>query len=301
MEPSPFRCSTHIPTQTCITLAHGDAFDLLQQIPDGSIHAVVTDPPYGLDEYYPTQVSKLRSRRGGLWRQPPRGRAPLPRFTVLSQSDRDAVAERMCRLAVELERILVPGGHLVIAANPLLSSRVFSAVEQSGLEKRGEIVRIVRTLRGGGRRKNSESEFPDISVMPRAQFEPWRLFRKRPAGTIADNLRVYGAGGLRRVSDSLPFSDVIESAPAGRNERAQAPHPSLKPQAFMRQIVRAVYRWAALSWTHSQGAGRPWRLPPLSELTPSALSVTQSSTGWLFGLCRCLPLWRHRAGKGGSK
>jgi site-specific DNA-methyltransferase (adenine-specific) len=37
-----------------------------------------------------------------------------------------------------------------------------------------------------------------------------------------------------------PFGDVIVSSPTRATERALAPHPSLKPQAFMRQIVRAV-------------------------------------------------------------
>jgi site-specific DNA-methyltransferase (adenine-specific) len=47
-------------------------------------------------------------------------------------------------------------------------------------------------------------------------------------------------GGLRRVSSEQPFTDVIKSAPTRNGERAVAPHPSLKPQAFMRQIVRAA-------------------------------------------------------------
>ena len=46
-------------------------------------------------------------------------------------------------------------------------------------------------------------------------------------------------GGLRRVSPERPFEDVIRSAPTRAGERAIAPHPSLKPQAFMRQVVRA--------------------------------------------------------------
>ena len=33
---------------------------------------------------------------------------------------------------------------------------------------------------------------------------------------------------------------MIQSAPTRNNERALASHPSLKPQAFLRQVVRAV-------------------------------------------------------------
>jgi DNA modification methylase len=53
-------------------------------------------------------------------------------------------------------------------------------------------------------------------------------------------LRKWKTGGFRRPSSEQPFGDVIASNPTRASERAIAPHPSLKPQAFMRQIVRAV-------------------------------------------------------------
>ena len=56
---------------------------------------------------------------------------------------------------------------------------------------------------------------------------------------MQDNLRRWGTGGLRRTSERTPFRDVIECAPARGRERAIAPHPSLKPQLLMRQLVRA--------------------------------------------------------------
>src|SRR5690606_39599745 len=37
-----------------------------------------------------------------------------------------------------------------------------------------------------------------------------------------------------------PFGDVIASAPTRAEERRIAPHPSLKPQAFMRRLVHAA-------------------------------------------------------------
>jgi DNA methylase len=47
-------------------------------------------------------------------------------------------------------------------------------------------------------------------------------------------------GGLRRLSAGEPFKDLIASAPARGFERRVAPHPSLKPQAFLRQLTRAA-------------------------------------------------------------
>jgi site-specific DNA-methyltransferase (adenine-specific) len=96
------------------------------------------------------------------------------------------------------------------------------------------------TMRGGDRPKNAHTEFSDVSVMPRSMWEPWLLLREPLDGRVQDNLRKWQTGGLRRVSDDKPFGDVIPSHPTRAAERSLAPHPSLKPQSFLRKVVRAV-------------------------------------------------------------
>jgi len=71
-------------------------------------------------------------------------------------------------------------------------------------------------------------------------WEPWLVYRKPIEGRVQDNLRKWGTGGFRRPSSERPFGDVISSAPTRKVERSLAPHPSLKPQAFLRQVVHAV-------------------------------------------------------------
>jgi DNA modification methylase len=112
-------------------------------------------------------------------------------------------------------------------------------MSSAGLELRGQIIRLVMTMRGGDRPKNAHTEFSDVSVMPRSMFEPWIVLRHPRDGRAQDNLRRWKTGGFRRISQSRPFGDVIESQPARSAERKIAPHPSLKPQAFLRAIVRA--------------------------------------------------------------
>ena len=63
-------------------------------------------------------------------------------------------------------------------------------------------------------------------------WEPWLVFRKPMEGRAQDNLRRWKTGGFRRPSPDRPFGDVIVSSPTRATERALAPHPSLKPQAF---------------------------------------------------------------------
>jgi site-specific DNA-methyltransferase (adenine-specific) len=135
---------------------------------------------------------------------------------------------------------LVPGAHVIVASNPLLSFVVSGALADAGLERRGEIIRLVMTMRGGDRPKAAHSEFHDVSVMPRSMWEPWVVFRKSLEGRVQDNLRKWKTGGFRRPCAERPFGDVIPSAPTRKNERALAPHPSLKPQAFLRRLVRGV-------------------------------------------------------------
>jgi DNA modification methylase len=221
-----------------------DSIDWLSDLPPNSIHAIVTDPPYGLIEYDEKNQKKLRDGRGGVWRHQPSfdgaKRQPLPRFTVLSSEEITELHSFFKVVAHRMLKALVPGGHVFIASNPLLSTMTFHALQEAGLEKRGEIIRLVQTFRGGDKPKGVEEEFPDVSVMPRSCCEPWGLFRKPFTGTVAKNLRTWGTGGLYRKSTEEPFKDVISCSPTRGAEKKIAPHPSLKPQRFLRQLVRAA-------------------------------------------------------------
>lgn len=226
------------------TIIHANCFDWIELQEDNSIHAVVTDPPYGLYEYTDEQQNKLRNGKGGVWRIPPsydgHVRNPLPRFTTLSVQQLKDVKTFFLNWARILLPKIVPGAHVIVASNPLVSYIVSGALSDAGLERRGEIIRLTMTLRGGDRPKAAHDEFPNVSVMPRSMWEPWLVYRKPIQGRVQDNLRKWGTGGFRRPSPEKPFGDVISSAPTRKLERNLAPHPSLKPQAFLRHIVRAV-------------------------------------------------------------
>lgn len=226
------------------TLYETDCFKWLKHQPDASIHAIVTDPPYGLHEYSEEQQQKLRNKKGGVWRIPPSFdgvmRSPLPRFTTLTRAQLNELREFFREWGRLIANKVVPGANVVVASNPLLSYIVSNALDEAGLERRGEIIRLVMTMRGGDRPKDAHKEFENVSVMPRSMWEPWLVYRRMPEGRIQDNLRKWRTGGFRRPSMARPFGDVIRSSPTSRKERAIAQHPSLKPQAFMREIVRGV-------------------------------------------------------------
>lgn len=225
-------------------LIQANCFDWLRACEAHSIHAVVTDPPYGLIEYSHAEQTKLRQGRGGVWRIPPafdgHQRAPLPRFTVLTEGDRQVMHDFFYEFGQLILRATVPGANVIVASNPLLAHVVSSAMNRAGLELRGQLIRLVMTMRGGDRPKNAHEEFSEISVMPRSMFEPWIVLRHPVDGRVQDNLRKWKTGGFRRPSNERPFGDVIKSSPTPKIEKQIAAHPSLKPQAFMRTIVQAA-------------------------------------------------------------
>jgi len=227
-------------------IVHADCLEWMGMVPENSIHGIVTDPPYGVKEYEFDQLTKRANGNGGIWRIPPSfdgsTRAPLPRFTALNQKERDQLYRFFVEWAKVAVHALRPGAHVFIACNSFLCQLVYSALVKGGLEFRGQLIRTVATLRGGDRPKGAEEEFPDVCSLPRGSYEPWGILRKPIPDkmTVSECLRSYQTGGLRRLPEGLPFSDLIESGRTSTEERKLAGHPSLKPQALLRELVYTV-------------------------------------------------------------
>jgi hypothetical protein len=222
-----------------------DCFDWLRGCPPQTLHAVCTDPPYGLIEFSEKELSKLRNGRGGVWRLPPNigghKRDPLPRFTVLTDEQKGNLRAFFRDWGKLLLEALVPGAHICVAGHPILQHHVQGAMAEVGYEVRPAIMRLYFGFRGGDRPKGAEKEFPEVCVTPKGSYEPWMLFRK-PLGekTVAENLRKWKTGGLRRLAVDKLLPEVVPSGRTPRREEAISDHPCLKPQHFTRIIVRAL-------------------------------------------------------------
>ncbi|MEO7328657.1 MAG: hypothetical protein ABI193_08780, partial [Minicystis sp.] len=79
------------------TLVNDDCLSWMRERAPNSIHAVVTDPPYGLREFNEVEKAKRRAGRGGVWRIPPEldgcKRMPVPRFTTLTAKEQQGMRE----------------------------------------------------------------------------------------------------------------------------------------------------------------------------------------------------------------
>src|SRR6266404_7885029 len=119
-------------------ILHADAFEWLSRIPENSLHAIVTDPPYGVKEYDLDQLTKRENGNGGIWRIPPsfdgHTRSPLPRFTALDADERRRLAEFFKEWAKLVSRALLPGGHVFIATNAFIAELLYESLVAGGLE-----------------------------------------------------------------------------------------------------------------------------------------------------------------------
>jgi len=207
-----------------MTLLHGDNMELLRDLPDNSVHSVVTDPPYGL------------SFMGKKW-------------------DYDVPT---VELWAECLRVLKPGGHLLAFAGTRTQHRMAVRIEDAGFEIRDmiawvygsgfpkghDVSKAIDRLAGAerevigqdtkARNTSSKSALPTLGgstvyeswdiTAPATEaarqwqgwnsalkpaLEPITVARKPLIGTIAENVLQHGTGAINvdgcRVAHNDPF------------------------------------------------------------------------------------------------
>lgn len=151
---------------------------LLDRIDPGSVDAVVTDPPYGIDFQHAAwdgrAIDATATRIEG------RRLAPSQAFEVFSRE-----------WAQRCLRVLKPGAYLVAFGAPRTAHRLACALEDAGFELRDTLM----WLYGEGLPKSRRlPEGRGTTLKP--AYEPILLARKPPHGTIEQNMRRHGTGAL---------------------------------------------------------------------------------------------------------
>lgn len=209
------------------TLIHGDCIEAMRLMPDNSVDAVVTDPPYGL------------GFMGKKWDALPPG----------------------LDFAREAFRVLKPGGHIIAFGGQRTIHRLTCALEDGGLEIRDligwafwsgfpkslNVSKAIDKAAGsagvshytGANNKNKvfgagmgggQTTAPYESATPEAaQWEGWGtalkpciepaiLARKPLAGTVAANVLEWGTGALNIDGCRYGYGDSAWPGPGGVNE-----------------------------------------------------------------------------------
>lgn len=141
-------------------LHHGDCLDVLRTLPENSVDAVVTDPPYGL------------SFMGKKW-------------------DYDVPTTEVW---AECLRVLKPGGHLLAFAGTRTQHRMAVRIEDAGFEIRDMIAWVYGS--GFPKSHNLDGEWQGWGTALKPALEPITVARKPLGSTVAECVLAHGTGAL---------------------------------------------------------------------------------------------------------
>jgi len=110
------------------TVHTGDSLEVLKSLPDSSIEAVVTDPPYGLGDMSPAKVAECLQAwaRGDTW-------TPTGKGFMGKQWDAWVPPPELWR---EVLRVLKPGGHAIVFAGSRTQDLMSVSLRLAGFEVR---------------------------------------------------------------------------------------------------------------------------------------------------------------------
>lgn len=160
-------------------LHHGNCLDILRTLPDASVDAVVTDPPYGL------------SFMGKRW-------------------DYDVPSVEIWEQCL---RVLKPGGYLLAFAGTRTQHRMAVRIEDAGFEIRD----MIAWMYGSGFPKshNLQDDRQGWGTALKPAMEPITMARKPFKGTVADNVQAYGTGAINIDGCRIGADDKCEPPKAG--------------------------------------------------------------------------------------
>lgn len=148
-------------------LLHADCLTLMPELPEGSVEAVVTDPPYGI------------GFGGEAW-------------DGGKLTDAATFQRWTSEWAVEALRVLKPGGWLAAFGTPRTAHRLVAGVEDAGFEVRDQLLWLYAK---GVPKSHRRADGLGSGLKP--AYEPVLLARKPMDGTLDVNLSEHGTGALQ--------------------------------------------------------------------------------------------------------
>lgn len=173
----------------------GDALEILQELPAESIHACVTDPPFGIN---------LDNRE---W----------------DDFEADEYQAWSKCWGSRVLRVLKPGAHVLAFAHPRRVHRLMMGFAEAGFEPRGfhawlhansfpkgrNVKQAIRSR--GGYSDELASEWDDWHTEPKSTFDPIVRFRKPiDAPSVEENVLKHGTGALNIGATRIPTDDEWE-------------------------------------------------------------------------------------------
>ncbi|MDI3424655.1 site-specific DNA-methyltransferase [Enterobacter sp. V87_3] len=157
----------------------GRCEDVLKTLPDNSVDAIVTDPPYGL------------SFMNHKW-------------------DYDVPTVKQWQ---ECLRVLKPGGHLLAFGGSRTYHRLVVNVEDAGFEIRDQILWIYGS--GFPKSHNLDGEFDGWGTALKPAHEPIVMARKPFKKTVSANMAEHGTGAININACRIPTDEALHGGAGG--------------------------------------------------------------------------------------
>jgi DNA modification methylase len=183
------------------SVLEGDCIELLSTLPEASVDAVVTDPPYGIGfqghDWDRPGVAGRYGRVTAHARGPHRARAPAS--TVAGEHGQSHAAhlryQAWCAEWAGLcRRALKPGGHLVSFGAPRTAHHLACGVEAAGLELRDTLMWLFG--QGFPKSLNLTGAWVGWGTGLKPAYEPILLARRPLESTTQENAEAHATGAL---------------------------------------------------------------------------------------------------------
>lgn len=243
-------------------LVLGDSIALLKELPDNSVHAIISDIPYGIGvedwdvlhentnhAYLGASPAQLKAR--SVFAK--RGK-PINGWSAADRAIPRQYQEWCESWADEWARVLVPGGSALVFAGRRLQHRCITALEDSGFSLKDQLawiknsaphraqrLSVVFDRRGDSQSSADWSGWRLGNLRPR--FEPviWATKPYKRGTTIADNALKFGVGAYSPDAlSSLGNEDASNILRSPSGPREEKIHPTQKPVRLMEALVRLV-------------------------------------------------------------
>jgi DNA modification methylase len=244
-----------------IRILNGDCREVMRTLPENSVDAIVTDPPYHLTNGGGGPHGKSRETPFA------RARAGATSTGFMGMTWDGGDVAFQAETWAEALRVLKPGGHLLAFGGTRTYHRLVCAIEDAGFVVRD----MAAWLYGAGFPKATDkAKIPAAwrgwNTALKPAIEPISLARKPMIGTLAENLQRWGTGGsaarffwspkasradrnegLQGMPEVMPPTAVDRPGQAergtGRGSRSGPRanhHPTVKPTDLMRYLCRLV-------------------------------------------------------------
>lgn len=172
----------------------GSNLDVLPTLPDNSVDAIVTDPPYELGFMGKAWDASGIAYNVNLWR--------------------------------ECLRVLKPGGHLLAFSGSRTYHRMTCAIEDAGFEVRDQIMWVYgsgfpksyNVCKAMVKQGEDAEQWDGWGTALKPAHEPICVARKTLEGTVVENVRKWGVGGLN-IDGCRVGTEPSKTFPKNRNAK----------------------------------------------------------------------------------